>query len=170
MANNNQKGTNSIGWTIFGIVGGTAILASSAIMGLIKKKNINSKTFLEFYKKKSYSVRLHAFRFFVSQQKNNKQFNETERSLIEIAELMGIELKDYESVIAMNNPSLKAAYKILQINENVSVDELKSSFRRLSKLYHPDKVEHLGDEFKEEARRNFQNILDAYKLIKKTHK
>ncbi|RLD84019.1 MAG: hypothetical protein DRJ10_02275 [Bacteroidetes bacterium] len=135
---------------------------------LVKKRSVDSKSFAEFYKNMNYSIRLQMFRVLVSYQKNKPQFKEVEYSLKEIAELLGLYLKDYESVLAMNNPGLKSAYKILQVDENSGMDEVKMSFRRLSKLYHPDMVEHLGEEFKVEAVKNFQNVLDAYELIKKT--
>ncbi len=135
---------------------------------LVKKRSVDSKSFAEFYKNMNYSIRLQMFRVLVSYQKNKPQFKEAEYSLKEIAELLGLYSEDYESVLAMNNPGLKSAYKILQVDENSGMDEVKMSFRRLSKLYHPDMVEHLGVEFKIEAVKNFQNVLDAYELIKKT--
>ena len=231
MDNYKLKNTNSIGWTILGVIGGVAVLTVSAISSLIKnkkeiitekqkeliafsvifsefikrskqnlvdetkkveiflddkisssglkdikifinelltKRSFDSETFAELYKNMSYSVRLQMFRVLVSYQKDKAQYKEAEHSLKEIAQLLGLNQKDYQSVLAMNNPGLKSAYKVLQIDESASFDEIKTSFRRLSKLYHPDKVEHLGKEFKNEAVKNFQNILDAYELIKKT--
>ncbi|MEN8120640.1 MAG: DnaJ domain-containing protein [Bacteroidota bacterium] len=141
---------------------------SLQIRELIKNRSIDSKTFAEFYRNMNYSIRLQMFRVLVSYQKNKPQFKEAEYSLKEMAELLGLNSGDYESVLAMSNPGLKSAYKILQVNENSGIDEVKMAFRRLSKLYHPDKVEHLGEEFKNEAIKNFQNVLDAYELIKKT--
>ncbi len=135
---------------------------------LISTKSIDPKSFAKLYQNMNYSVRLHMFRTLVSYQKNKTQYKEAEHSLKEIAELLRLNQKDYQSVLAMNNPGLKSAYQILQVDENADFDEIKASFRRLSKLYHPDKVEHLGEEFKNEAIANFQNILDAYELIKKT--
>lgn len=232
MSYNKLKRTDSIGWTILGVIGGAAILTGSAIFKLIKNKKeiitekqkeliafsvifsefiknskqnivdetkkvenyltnkisstglndfklfinelisnkrIDPKAFANLYKNMNYSVRLQMFKTLVSYQKNKVEYKDSEHSLKEIAELLGLNQKDYQSILAMNNPGLKYAYKILQLNENASFDEIKASFRRLSKLYHPDKVEHLGKEFKNEAVKNFQNILDAYELIKKTN-
>jgi len=137
---------------------------------LIKNKSVDTKTFAGFYKNMNYSVRLQMFRMLVSFQTGKADFKDIELGLKEIAELLNLSTKDFESIIAMNNPSLQSAYKILQLDENASMEEIKNSFRKLSKLYHPDKVEHLGDEFKQEASKNFQNILNAYELIKKAYR
>ena len=135
---------------------------------LITSKKLNTDTLSNIYKNINYSVRLQMFRLLVSYQKDKAQYKDSEHSLKEIATLLGLNQKDYQSILAMNSPDLESAYKILQVDKNASSEEIKTSFRRLSKLYHPDKVEHLGKEFKNEALKNFQKILDAYQLIKKT--
>ncbi|MBW2144864.1 MAG: DnaJ domain-containing protein, partial [Deltaproteobacteria bacterium] len=38
----------------------------------------------------------------------------------------------------------------------------KKAYRRLAGKYHPDRVNHLGEEFKELAERRFKEIQDAY--------
>lgn len=137
---------------------------------LIKNKRLDAKTFAVIYKNMNYSVRLQMFRMLVSFQAGKAEFKEIEQSLKEIANLLNLNTKDYESIIAMNHPGLQSAYKILKLEENVSMDEIKASFRQLSKIYHPDKVEHLDEESKMEASKKFQNILEAYELIKKAYR
>ena len=39
-------------------------------------------------------------------------------------------------------------YKILEIQRGASQEDIKKAYRQLAGKYHPDKVEHLGDEFK----------------------
>ena len=57
-------------------------------------------------------------------------------------------------------------YKILEIEPNASNDEIKKSFRQLANKYHPDKVSHLGKEFRELADDRFKRIQEAYQQVK----
>ena len=67
----------------------------------------------------------------------------------------------YEKRRATNDP-----YTVLGIGRAGSPDEIKKAYRRLVKQYHPDKVLHLGEEFKELAERRFKEIQEAYSKIK----
>lgn len=52
----------------------------------------------------------------------------------------------------------KDYYKILEINKNSSNDEIKKSYRRLSKLHHPDINKNVDDKF-------FKEIASAYSIL-----
>lgn len=52
-----------------------------------------------------------------------------------------------------NNP-----YKILGVNPSMSLDEIKSKYRKLAKIYHPDRVN--GDQDK------FIEIQEAWEFLK----
>jgi len=56
-------------------------------------------------------------------------------------------------------------YQILGIDRSASRTEIKKSYRKLASKYHPDKLEHLGDEFKELAERRFKEIQNAYQEL-----
>lgn len=58
-------------------------------------------------------------------------------------------------------------YEILGISRNASKEEIKNAYRKLAGKYHPDKVNHLGDEFKELAEERFKEIQEAYQKIKR---
>ncbi len=58
-------------------------------------------------------------------------------------------------------------YTILNINRNSSVDEIKKAYKEEIRKYHPDKVEHLGDEFKEIAEKKTKDINKAYNYFRK---
>lgn len=53
-------------------------------------------------------------------------------------------------------------YEILGVNRGASIDEIKGAYRKLAGKYHPDKVEHLGDEFRVLADKKFKEIQEAY--------
>ena len=53
-------------------------------------------------------------------------------------------------------------YEVLGVNMGASIDEIKGAYRKLAGKYHPDKVEHLGDEFRILADKKFKEIQEAY--------
>jgi uncharacterized membrane protein YkvA (DUF1232 family) len=59
----------------------------------------------------------------------------------------------------------KDPYTVLGIAPGASREEIKSAYRRLAGQYHPDKVEHLGEEFRELAEIRFKEIQRAYETI-----
>lgn len=58
-------------------------------------------------------------------------------------------------------------HKILGIKPGASQKDIKQAYRRLAGKYHPDKVEHLGDEFKVLAEKRFKDIQRAYQDLKR---
>jgi len=58
-------------------------------------------------------------------------------------------------------------YEVLEVGNSASDAELKKAFRRLAMKYHPDKVSHLGEDFKKVAHEKFRKVQEAYDQIKK---
>ena len=56
-------------------------------------------------------------------------------------------------------------YRILGLAPGASVDEIKKAYRELAVKYHPDKVAHLGEEFKSMAEQRFKQIQEAYQTL-----
>jgi DnaJ like chaperone protein len=56
-------------------------------------------------------------------------------------------------------------YRILGIARDASIEEIKHAYRELASKYHPDKLEHLGDEFKVLAEKRFKEIQQAYQEL-----
>ena len=61
--------------------------------------------------------------------------------------------------------SLWDPYRILGVSRNASAEEIKHAYRELANKYHPDKLEHLGDEFKILAEKRFKEIQQAYQEL-----
>ena len=56
-------------------------------------------------------------------------------------------------------------YAVLGISRNAAVEDIKHAYRLLSSQYHPDKVSHLGEEFRQLAEERFKEIQEAYQAI-----
>lgn len=85
----------------------------------------------------------------------------------QIAAYLGIRQADYISIKAMFFKEVDGDYKILEIKKSATDDELKKAYRKMAVKYHPDKVSHMGEEYKDAAKQKFQKMKDAYERIKK---
>ena len=90
---------------------------------------------------------------------------------IETIEMMsgylGIARADYLSIRNMFVPETDSSYKILEIDRSATDEELKKAYRKMAMKYHPDKVSHLGEEFRKVADEKFKAVNEAYEKIKK---
>jgi len=57
-------------------------------------------------------------------------------------------------------------YDVLGVDKNASQDQIKSAYKKLAGKYHPDKVSHLGEEFRDLAEQRFKEIQEAYQKLK----
>ncbi len=58
-------------------------------------------------------------------------------------------------------------YAVLGLEKGASEEEIKKAYRKLSMKYHPDKVGHLGEEFRNVAEEKMKEINEAYDYFKK---
>ncbi|HJE65787.1 MAG TPA: DnaJ domain-containing protein [Campylobacter avium] len=119
-------------------------------------------------------LNLLVFMAFIDGEMNAKK----EEMLKEIARAFCVseyELKAFiEGISSRKNANSKAmsldeAYKILELDKNASLNELKKRYRELAKKYHPD-ILNANNVSKEELERGverFHKINEAYELIKK---
>jgi DnaJ like chaperone protein len=93
--------------------------------------------------------------------------NEEVEVIGKISGLMGISSSDFTSIKNMFVPETDSLYKILEIDPKASNDEIKKAYRKMAMKYHPDKVGHLGDDFRRTADDKFKKVNEAYEKIKK---
>lgn len=76
---------------------------------------------------------------------------------------------NWEKVFSNDNfDNHESSYaKLLGLSENPSPSEIKSKYRELIPKYHPDKVSHLGYEFKIIAEQKTKEINEAYSYYQK---
>ena len=91
-------------------------------------------------------------------QHSNYEYCYTSESEDDHAESSADESSDSRS----NSP-----YQVLGIPENSPIDIVSARYKLLSKQYHPDMVENLGEELKVVADRKMKEINSAYSSIKK---
>lgn len=85
----------------------------------------------------------------------------------DISSWLGVSSGDFESIKAMFIDNLEACYKVLEVDRNASVDEIKKAYRNMALKFHPDKVGYLGEDIRKAAEEKFQKVNEAYDKIKK---
>ncbi|HER08425.1 MAG TPA: molecular chaperone DjlA [Bacteroides sp.] len=115
-----------------------------------------------------YSYRLEMLHFLFGIAASDSAISDAENSVLSrIAGFMGISDSDFQSIRAMFVSQTDASYKILEIDSSATDEEVKRAYRRMAMKYHPDKVSHLGEDFKKVAHEKFRKVKEAYDQIKK---
>ena len=65
----------------------------------------------------------------------------------------------------VNNGKTKDPWTQLGIKRGSTTEEIKKAYRRLTFQYHPDRVVHLGEEFKVLAENRFKDIQEGYREL-----
>ena len=60
----------------------------------------------------------------------------------------------------------KDPYAILKVDRQASQKEIREAYLQMASQYHPDKVLHLGEEFRELAENRFKEIQRAYEALR----
>ena len=84
-----------------------------------------------------------------------------------IAGYLYVSQNDFNSINAMFVDDTESYYKILDISKSSTPDEIKKAYRKMARKYHPDRVQHLGEEHIAGAKEKFQKVQEAYEKIKK---
>ncbi|MEZ5072819.1 MAG: TerB family tellurite resistance protein [Bacteroidales bacterium] len=115
-----------------------------------------------------YSYRLEMLHFLFGIASADGSVSEAENTVLHrIAGYMKVTDSDFQSIHAMFVSQSDASYKILEVEPTATYDEIKKAYRRMAMKYHPDKVGHLGEDFKKVAHEKFRKVQAAYEQIKK---
>jgi DnaJ like chaperone protein len=146
--------------------------AAAQHMGVLKEllqKDIPLREVCEqirYYMEHPMRLQLMYYLFGIAKADGN--VDKSEMHIIEtIAQYLGLNSKDYESLKAMHYKDTESAYKILEIDTAASDDEVKKAYRKMAMKYHPDKVRGLGEQHEKSANEKFIKVQDAYEQIKK---
>jgi len=113
-------------------------------------------------------MRLQLLYYLFGIAKADGNVDKAEMQIIEtIAQYLGLNSKDYESLKAMHYKDTESAYKILEISTDATDDDIKKAYRKMAMKYHPDKVRGLGEQHEKSANEKFIKVQEAYEQIKK---
>ena len=73
----------------------------------------------------------------------------------------------YRTTAAPQQQDEERYHEVLGLRPGADFAEIKTAYRKLSMKYHPDKVGHLGDEFKKVAEDKMKELNVAYEYLKK---
>ena len=123
---------------------------------------------IQIGRKLDYSSRLQLLHFLYNIAVADGNIHDKEIEVIDlIANNMGLSYKDRESIKSMFVKKKDSYYKILEIEPDAGNEEVKKAYRKMALKYHPDKVSHLGEDFKKVAEEKFQKVNEAYQHIRK---
>lgn len=113
-------------------------------------------------------LRLQLLHYMFNIAKADGHVHQSEVEVIQqISNYLGISAKDYKSIEGMFHKDVDHAYAILEISKGATDTEVKKAYRKMAVKHHPDKVSHLGDEFRLAAKEKFIRVKEAYEQIKK---
>jgi DnaJ like chaperone protein len=113
-------------------------------------------------------MRLQLMYYLFGIAKADGNVDKSEMHIIEqIAQYIGLNSKDYESLKAMHYQDTESAFKILEIDSSATDDDVKKAYRKMAMKYHPDKVRGLGEQHEKSANEKFIKVQEAYEQIKK---
>ena len=134
----------------------------------------------EFRQKFAYEPRLILLELIYQVLYSNEKVSDSELQLVRnLGEYLGISSYDQRSTEAKYQAGYRGTgapvenmvedkyYAILGLSPGADFSEIKSAYRKLSMKYHPDKVGHLGEEFKEVAEEKMKEINNAYEYLKR---
>jgi DnaJ like chaperone protein len=132
-----------------------------------EKQNIPELTRI-FNQSPLYETRLQILHFLFGVANADGSISQPELSKVEqIAAALGIRPHDLESIKAMFIKATDSAYKILDITQTATNEEVKKAYRAMAKKYHPDKLQSKDPALVKGAQEKFQKVQEAYETIQK---
>ncbi len=132
-----------------------------------EKQNIPELTRI-FNQSTLYETRLQILHFLFGVANADGSISQPELSKVEqIAAALGIRPHDLESIKAMFIKATDSAYKILDIPQTATNEEVKKAYRAMAKKYHPDKLQSKDPALVKGAQEKFQKVQEAYEAIQK---
>lgn len=137
--------------------------------GIMSKQQISTRQVcLQINRHMNHPARLQLLHFLFGVAKSDGMVTENElHKIATIAGYLNINIHDFNSIKAMFYDEVDSSYKILEIEKSATDAEVKQSYRRMVKKYHPDKLRGLGEEHIKGAEEKFRQVQRAYEHIQK---
>jgi len=132
-------------------------------------QNIDLKSTCENFRKcSSYEECLLLLRMVYMVVMADQKFHAKEKeAIIHIVDYLGIDFDDHASIKAEYLKSADQYYEMLGLKRGATLSEVKKAYRNLALKHHPDRVSHLGDEYRKIAEEKFKTINEAHQIILK---
>jgi|TARA_R110000737_G_scaffold117240_3_gene149970 DnaJ like chaperone protein len=113
-------------------------------------------------------VRLQLMHYLYGIAKADGNVSQSEvQSIDHIAQMLGLNRVDYESIKNMFFRNIDSDFKVLGIDSSATEEEIKKAYRKMAIKFHPDKVSQMGEEYQKGAKEKFQEVQNAYENLKK---
>ncbi|WP_163628853.1 TerB family tellurite resistance protein [Paludibacter sp. 221] len=146
-------------------------LEALSILKELLKKNINEvEVAMQINSFMNYSSKLELLHLLFQIAYADGEITPAEFNLLQrISGLFRISTLDFDSIRAPYTKKQDAgwAYKVLEIEQSASDDDIKKAYRKMAMKYHPDKLNGLGDDVKKAGEEKFRSVKDAYDHLKK---
>ena len=124
---------------------------------------------LEINKHVNHKTRLQIVHFLFSIAHSDGVVDTKEIDIIKkISNYFWISDYDFNSIEAMfsKNKNIDNAYDILGVSKKSTNEDIKKSYRKMVKKYHPDRLNNVSEDVIEMAKIKFQSVKDAYDRIR----
>ncbi len=146
----------------------SATEASRMLRDLLKKEIPLREVCRQIQSGMDYSSRLQLLHLLFNVSLADGVIHPSELDMIDrISQNLSISAADFQSIRNMFVPETDSSYKILEIDQSATDDEVKKAYRKMAMKYHPDKVSHLGEDYRKSADEKFKKVNEAYDKIKK---
>jgi DnaJ like chaperone protein len=146
----------------------SAAEASIMLRDLLKKDIPLKDVCQQIERGMDYSSRLQLLHLLFNVSLADGNIHPSELDVIDrISQYLGISSADFMSIKNMFVPETDSSYKILEIEKTATNDDVKKAYRKMAMKYHPDKVSHLGEDYRKSADEKFKKVNEAYEKIKK---
>lgn len=131
------------------------------------KQDIDLKNTCENFKNYSrYEERLMLLSMVYMVVMADQKYHAKEKDAItKIVDYLGIHTDDHMSIQAEYHKGADQFYEILGLTKGATLAEVKKAYRSLALTHHPDRVGHLGYEYRKIAEEKFKKISEAYQII-----
>jgi DnaJ like chaperone protein len=136
---------------------------------VIKNRDISAQKIASMLRQRMrYESRLQVVHFLFSIANADGHVSSPEvKEIDRIASYLGLQSKDFESIKAMFFKNPDSAYKILEIERTATVSEIKKAYREMVKKFHPDKLQHMDEVYRNGAEDKFRKVQEAYEQLQK---
>ena len=122
----------------------------------------------------NHNGRLQIIHFLFAVASSDHEIADVELKTIKtIANYFHINNYDFQSIHSMfsgKSNNIEDDYKILEVSNDATDDEVKKAYRKMAKKYHPDKLQGVSDDIVKMAQEKFNKVTQSYNRIMDSRK